>query len=309
MVLIPYRATLLLAQSTSQTLNQKCLESYLSASSQPNLDISSRLLSSDSLETITPRSKTNGNGTDTPRDLNSRIKILELYTLHVLPRNGEWDYAKEFISMSEVLDEERREMFQQTLQALWDEQSRSGEREAQIQRERDEDLARQNMEEEKRRAEVAMEEEERLRMSRQDGKAHKRTSSELDYGIESSNPNDSSKTRSLKANGKAAKTPATNRSQFPPTPHSPRSAKRSAGSSSVVSRAGHIMAALQHLVRFVGQSISHNPMVLLRMVLFLMGLILAFSRRDVRDRIRRITSAGWDKVRGTVGMGVKVSYI
>ena len=145
----------MLAQSPSQTLNQQRLESYLSASSQPNLDISSRLLSSDSSETITPRSNTNGNGTNTPRDLNSRIKILELYTLHVLPRNGEWEYAKEFIGMSEVLDEERREMFQQTLQALREEQNRSGEREAQIQRERDEALAQQRMEEERRRVELA----------------------------------------------------------------------------------------------------------------------------------------------------------
>lgn len=211
--------------------------------------------------------------------------------------------------MSEVLDEERREMFQQTLQALRDEQNRSGEREAQIQREREEKLARQRIEEEERRAEVAKEEEERSQRQRQDGKAHKRTSSELDYGIESSNPNDSSKVRSLKSNGKPAKPTPSSRSQFPPTPHSPRAAKRSAGSSSVISRAGRIITAMQHLVQFVGQSISHNPMVLLRMVLFLMGLILAFSRRDVRERIRRITGAGWDKVRGTVGMGVKVSYI
>ena len=210
--------------------------------------------------------------------------------------------------MSEVLDEERREMFQQTLQALREEQNRSGEREAQIQRERDEALAQQRMEEERRRVELAKEEEERLQRQKE-RKAHKRTSSEVDYGIESSTPNDSSKSRVTKGNSEPVKPTPSSRSQFPPTPHSPRAAKRSVGSPSVVSRAGHIIAALQHLVRFVGQSISHNPMVLLRMVLFLMGLILAFSRRDVRDRIRRITGAGWDKVRGTVGMGVKVSYI
>lgn len=210
--------------------------------------------------------------------------------------------------MSEVLDEERREMFQQTLQALREEQNRSGEREAQIQRVRDEESAEQRMEEEKRKVESAKEEEERLQRQKE-GKAHKRTSSELDYGIESSNPSASSKSQPAKGVTKSTKPTPSSRSQFPPTPHSPRAAKRTAGSSSVVSRAGQIVAALRHLVQFMGQSISRNPTVIFRMVLFLMGLILAFSRRDVRDRIRRITGAGWDKVRGTVGMGVKVSYI
>ena len=307
-ILTCLRATLLLAQSPSQTLNQQRLESYLSASSHPNLDISSRLFSSDTFETAPRHPLANGNGTDTPRDLNSRIKILELYTLHVLPRNGEWEYAKEFIGMSEVLDEERREMFLQTLQAVRDEQNRSGEREAQIQRERDEELAKQRMEEEKRTAEAAREEEERLQKLK-GGKAHKRSSSELDYGIETSNPNKISISRSTNANSKSAKPTPSSRLPFPPTPHSPRAAKPSAGSSSVYIRASRIITALQHLVRSVGQSISQNPMVLLRMVLFLMGVIVAFSRRDVRDRIRRITGAGWDKVKGTVGMGVKVSYI
>ena len=50
-------------------------------------------------------------------------------------------------------------------------------------------------------------------------------------------------------------------------------------------------------------------MLLLRFVLFLVGLVLALSRRDVKDRLGRITGSGWEKIRGTVGMGVKVSYI
>lgn len=55
---------------------------------------------------------------DTPKDLNSRIKILELFTLHVLPRNNEWDYARSFVKNSDILDEERREAFLQTLNEL-----------------------------------------------------------------------------------------------------------------------------------------------------------------------------------------------
>jgi cell division protein FtsN len=114
--------------------------------------------------------------------------------------------------MSEDLDEERREMFQSMKRPGRAEPE--GEREAQIQRERDEELARQRMEEEKRTAEAAKEDEERSKQ-KQDGK-HKKTSSELDYGIESSNPNDSSKSRLLKGSTPAKPT-SSSRSQFPPT--------------------------------------------------------------------------------------------
>ena len=71
-------------------------------------------------------------GTDTPRDLNTRIKLLELYTLHILPRNDEWDYAREFINMSEVLDDERKEAFLLALQSLKEEKEDSEKREEKL---------------------------------------------------------------------------------------------------------------------------------------------------------------------------------
>lgn len=69
------------------------------------------------------------------------------------------------------------------------------------------------------------------------------------------------------------------------------------------------MSAVQHLISNVTEQISRNPMSLLRFILFLMGLVVALSRRDVKDRLGRLTGAGWDKMKRTVGMGVKVSYI
>jgi hypothetical protein len=45
------------------------------------------------------------------------------------------------------------------------------------------------------------------------------------------------------------------------------------------------------------------------MMLFVLAFIVAFSRREIRERARRIVGTSWNKVRGTVGMGVKVSYI
>src|SRR5271156_2690385 len=123
-------ATLLLAHARTQTLNQQRLENYLAASSRPKLDISDRFeTSTDSQSSQRASSPTKVNGTDTPRDLNARVKILELYTLHVLLRNNEWDYAREFISISEVLDDERREAFLQALQSLQDEQNEAARRE------------------------------------------------------------------------------------------------------------------------------------------------------------------------------------
>ncbi len=117
------RATLLLAHAKTQTLNQKRLESYLAASQTPNLDLTSRFQTPTSPR-HTPRYRSpakSTSGAETPRDLNARVKILELYTLHVLLRNNEWDYARDFISVNSVLDDERREAFLQALQSLQEE--------------------------------------------------------------------------------------------------------------------------------------------------------------------------------------------
>jgi len=43
-----------------------------------------------------------------------RSKITELYCLHVLPRVGDWEYAKEFTQISTDIDDEQREV-----RALW----------------------------------------------------------------------------------------------------------------------------------------------------------------------------------------------
>src|SRR4051812_43837099 len=107
-----YSATLLLTHMPSQKLNQHKLETYLSALSNPSYDVAAHMEMEASRSG--PRSSSpprHSHGTSTPRDLNTRLKLLELYTLHVLPQNGEWDYARDFITMSEVLDDERRDAF------------------------------------------------------------------------------------------------------------------------------------------------------------------------------------------------------
>lgn len=52
-----------------------------------------------------------------------------------------------------------------------------------------------------------------------------------------------------------------------------------------------------------------NPMVLLRLLAFVIGVVMVFGRRDVREKLKKALGNGWMKVRQTAGMGVKVSYI
>ncbi len=168
----------MLAHAKSQALNQKRLESYLSyAQMPPNLDLSGRFdvsLTRRSLSRHRSPARHRTPGTDTPRDLNSRVKILELYTLHVLRRNGEWDYAREFITASPILDEERREAFLQALQSLQEEENEAAKREDE-EKCRQEEQVRRDLEETRRiRAENEQRERRRIEeeRARRDGASY-----------------------------------------------------------------------------------------------------------------------------------------
>ena len=124
---------------------------------------------------------------------------------------------------------------------------------------------------------------------------HQRTHSEHDYGIEPPKPESPPKAHA-------------HRTSQPKTAHSPPingRKKPSSSPSSMYKRTATIMLNLHHLIANMTHSLSKNPMALLRFVFFVLGLIVALSRRDVKERLAR----GWDKVRQTIGMGVKVSYI
>lgn len=45
-----------------------------------------------------------------PKSISQRAKITEIYILHVLPRVGEWEYAREFAQFSPDIDEEQKEV-------------------------------------------------------------------------------------------------------------------------------------------------------------------------------------------------------
>ncbi|THX23351.1 hypothetical protein D6D12_08456 [Aureobasidium pullulans] len=276
-------ATLLLAHMPSQKLNQQRLETYLSALSNPTFDIAAHLEASQQ----PMRNSSHQNGTSTPRDLNIRLKLLELYTLHVLPQNDEWDYARDFISMSEVLDDERRDAFLQALHTLKEEKALDGIREKELQRRQDEEMQQRRMEDERRRKEEARAEQDRKRREAED--RPRTADSQNRTPSTSSNPRAGQGNR----NTAASKAKPAQKKATPPSPRVYRS----------------VFATMQAAILNAGKSVTQNPMVLLRFVLFLMAFTLAFARRDVRDRVKRTLQGGLHKVQRTIGMGVKVSYI
>ncbi|KAH9210740.1 hypothetical protein DL95DRAFT_342609 [Leptodontidium sp. 2 PMI_412] len=309
-------ATLLLAHARSQKVNQQRLENYLASSTTPNLDISSRLQTPTSPRRGPSPSKTSG--TDTPRDLNARVKILELYTLHVLLRNNEWDYAREFITISSVLDEERREAFLQALQSLQDEQNENERREKEERRYQEEQL-KKDIEDAKRRRleneerERKREEEERLKRDKARRTSSVAGSSEVDYGVEN-NPArpGSSKSRSSARGGPgSAKGSSSKRSQDKSSPTARSAAASNARKvpPSILTRAGNVLGNVKKLVEGMAVHFQTRPLFILQFLAFLIGFLVVLSRRDVKERLKRILGGGWQKVKQTAGMGVKVSYI
>lgn len=291
-------------------MNQKRLESYLAASATPNLDLSSRFAPpTHPMPGGAPPRQRSGSrarsGADTPRDLNARVKILELYTLHVLIRNNEWEYAREFISVSSVLDEERREAFLQALQSLQDDQREAEQRERDEKARQEEQLRRDVEEARRLRAENEDREKRRLEEERA-----RREGSEVDYGIDSRSTGGSSAGRARRAR---AQTGSSSRPSRPSRPvaaggTSPNKSKAVAPAS-FGAKAAVMFANVRAMIERMSVQLHTNPMLLMRLLAFIIGLVVMFGKKNMRERIARILGTSWNKVKATAGMGVKVSYI
>lgn len=276
-------ATLLLTHCNDQRITQTRLETYLSALSNPTFDVAGHMMASSGNGARMGRTNS-ASGTNTPRDLNLHLKLLELYTLHCLPRVGEWEYAREFIMMSEVLDDERKEAFLQVLYGLKEEQENAakGEEELRVrQREEAEDRRRQEEEAEHRR----LDEERRREDTR---RRPQRPPDVENNGVKNRSP--------VGTAGRTERQPK-------------KEVSRRKQPETLYSRAAATFMALQSAVMQAAQGLANNPMALLRTMLFLLAFALAFGRREIRERVRRLLERAWEKIKGTVGMGVKVSYI
>lgn len=239
------------------------------------------------------------------------MKILELYTLHVLLRNDEWEYAREFISLSSVLDEERRDAFLQALQSLKEEQQEA-ERLEREEKERQDEQLRNDLEM-ARKLRAENEERERKRLEEE---RSRREGSEVDYGIDqspaanqnitngSANGNSSGKPRptrksssiSKKAGPSSPKDKATNSRAITSTP-------------TLTARVTMLMSYLSRVMEQLGVHFRTNPVALLKLVAYIAMFATMLGNRKFRERVQRVIGTGWNKVRATAGMGVKVSYI
>ncbi|RMZ67935.1 peroxin 26 [Pyrenophora seminiperda CCB06] len=279
-------ATLLLTHAPSQRLNQQKLETYLSATANPTFDISSHMASPSYLEKR-PGHQRQHTGTDTPRDLEKRIKLLELYTLHVLPRNEEWDYAREFITMSEVLDDERKEAFLLALHSLKEEKEDTEAREEKLRQQQQEQMEERRRETEAKRLEQSRAEDERRKREEENRRQPRGSDDRLRKSMPTPQPTPSQSSRTSRTPAKKSITP-------PP---------------GLYLRASTMFANLQAMIANTAHQMTANPMAFFRTLLFLLAFGLAFGKRDLRERILRILRNAWEKIRRTVGMGVKVSYI
>ena len=307
-------STLLLGKAQDQNVNQTRLETYLSSSptSVDFADVSASLRNGHRMAM---------NGTSTPKDLSSRVKIIELFTLHVLPANNEWDYARSFVSNSDILDDERREAFLQTLNEL---------QEAKEHEDVLEDTTDYGTEDEDSTAPSPVQEElepESTTSSKaHTHRGHQRTSSEVDYGIESDHPNGLQSSISKPMTTLPPKPESTSQPQPPQqkqshlssppsqtprrnTQHSRQHRSKSQANNSLLAQARHLFTALSNLTRNMSGALIGNSTAVFRLLLFLVAFFMAFSRREVRERVKAVLGKSYEKIMRTVGMGVKVSYI
>lgn len=244
---------------------------------------------------------------NTLRELNARLRVLEIYTLHVLPANEEWDYAKDFVEMNDTLDNEKKDVFLQTLQSLQDEKNHDAKREEELQKQREQQLddARRHDEEQEtaRQAQAKKTDQEERKRKESRPASEKGKSAEKAPPKAQTNASTSSKPSNQVASTTSTKVPAVAK------PPSKPAKKAKPPPTTLFKRASLTLASIQNAILAMGQSLRSNPMALLRTLLFTIALVVALARRDVRDRITRTKDTVLAKAKATVGMGMKVSYI
>lgn len=213
-----------------------------------------------------------------------------------------------------MLDEERRDAFLAALQSLEDEREEAAQREQDLAREKEEKL--QADLEEARRRRIESEEREAKRLEEQ---RSARAGSEVDYGVDSSHPvqsNGSANGKTAHSNGSASGKSSPSKSAAAPKKgaiksrvvHSTRpsgSGQRVVTPPNMIQRATALMGNVQKLIKVLAATLLNNPGSVLRTLAFAVLILLALGNRAVKDRLRGM----WGKVRGTMGMATKVSYI
>ena len=213
--------------------------------------------------------------------------------------------------MSEILDDDRKEAFLQALQNIQDERDLDSRREAELKKQREQQLEdARRRDEETRRAQQAQAIQENSR-KRQQKSDHQTT--EDDYGVDRTRLGSRNRPPARQTNGIQHSSqpphPGRNPAPKPSRERGPPSKHAQTSRPTVIKRFALLVQVIQHGVVSMGQNVRSHPMFLFRTLAFIVALLMALSRRDIRDRLTRARDASWDKLKRTVGMGVKVSYI
>jgi len=221
----------------------------------------------------------------------------------VLPSNGEWDYARTLISLSEIFTkDEREEMRQELEEAEQQRKQTNGVHQAKGLPAQATPIDPDQQQAANGGSTGDNNETEASALAIPPEAAHRQQDSDKDFGIEHANPSAILPPAIPKSSLKPPSKPAGPQ----PTKSPPiRSSKPPAASMSVYKRSAALISNLQRFMASLTRSASRNPIALLRFVLFLVGIVVALSRRDVKAKITQ----AWEKVQRTIGMGVKVSYI
>jgi ribosomal protein L32E len=188
--------------------------------------------------------------------------------------------------MSEVLDDERKEAFHLALHGLKEEKEEAEVKEAMLRQQQQEQMEQRRKESEARRLEQSRAEDERRKREEENRRQPRGSDEVFRRPVQH---------RQVPSQSSRTSRPAAKKAVSPPP--------------GLYHRLSAIISSMQTLVANTAHSMTANPMAFFRTILFLLAFALAFGRQDLRERIMRIIRNAWDKVRRTVGMGVKVSYI
>lgn len=288
-------ATLFLGHMQDQRLTQQRLETYLAASDGGGAN---GHLSFGQDGMSTPMSTSSSS----PKQLAIRLKILELYTLHVLPANGEWDYAQQFIDINDMLDEERKEAFQAALQNLKEEKDGTAQRERELKEQREREMEEQKQQEEAaQQAEVTRKVEEERKVAEAASKPKPTSTTKAP-------PNGTTSISKPTATPTPRPTSSSSAQQPTSKPPSKKPQPRPQPPPTLYRRASSAIGSLQHMLSH-SLTTGQNSMVLMRFLVFMFAFLILIARRDLRMKLRRGVERSWASVARTVGMGVKVSYV
>ncbi|KAI9785091.1 MAG: hypothetical protein M1816_000502 [Peltula sp. TS41687] len=231
-------------------------------------------------ETASENSSDSSDGMFSPGEVTSMHVLIELYALHVLPRAHGCDRAREFLTTNGLLDEPTRATFLKALESV-DGKEKEAEAEA---------------------AEMVIEK--KIRQAIWEMKRQPVASSE---GSTATSPFSAAfelgdfpdPTRNYEK-GRRREIEANLVKQVPPTSQDPLYEKRRPHQSA------KIIAFGKNAVLFTTKVKSYWA-DLLKAILFGISILLFFSRKGVRKGLRRIIAENWQKVKATVGMGMKVS--